>query len=311
MALSQRRHSTTPTFAVLTSGERHAVPPAIVDLPPFPPVAQKLLLLIENPKVGLKEVGEIIRLDAAMTSNLLRLANSAMFGCRAEVATPLQALALLGIGKVRDLIITTAMTVYMGSPMNELSRTVMKRCWRHNLATALVSGEVANAAGLNRHTAYLGGLLHEVGRLALLRAFPGRYPSVLEKGTADDVSLWQTEAVLLGMSHREAGNWLAEQWQFPADLRQLFRELALAAAEDAEPSQPGHPSLCSLVEIGSALAGALGFPALGAEQPEDRESLLAKLPAGARQELGRKHASFWADIATRIRVIESSLALWE
>jgi HD-like signal output (HDOD) protein len=101
-------------------------------LRPFPPAACKLIRLINNEKVDFRDVSNVIAADAAFSSQVLRLANSALIGGRYEIASVLQALSVVGVDRLRDLVVTVALKNFMGDTDN----ACLLRCWRHNLATA-------------------------------------------------------------------------------------------------------------------------------------------------------------------------------
>src|SRR5262249_16568062 len=79
------------------------------EVPPFRPVAVQLLNVVSDISQPLANVVSLLRTDSVLTAEVLRLANSPLMGCRAEIKNILQALAFLGLERVNSLIITTAM----------------------------------------------------------------------------------------------------------------------------------------------------------------------------------------------------------
>jgi len=75
----------------------------------------------------------VLRVDGAFSSQVLRLANSALLGGRYEVTSIMQALAVIGVDRVRDIVVTVALMNFMGDADSEL----LRRLWRHNLATGI------------------------------------------------------------------------------------------------------------------------------------------------------------------------------
>ena len=138
------------------------------EVPPFRPVAVQLLNLVSDISQPLARVVSLLRTDAVLTAEVLRLANSPLLGCRSEIKNILQALAFLGMERVNSLIVTTAMRGLAGPASGNLARS----CWRHNLATAVICERLAPALRISQERGYMAGLIHDIGRLALLRAFP-------------------------------------------------------------------------------------------------------------------------------------------
>ena len=106
----------------------------IQTLRPFPAVACHLMKLVDGAtKVDFGEVSRVLMADAAFSSQVLRVANSALFGARYEIKSILQALCVVGVDRLHDLVVTIALKDYVGRGDN----LFLDRCWRHNLATAL------------------------------------------------------------------------------------------------------------------------------------------------------------------------------
>src|SRR5215472_183383 len=161
---------------------RVATPWALKDLPPYRPVAKKLMLLAAKMDVPLEEVQQVLRTDAAFTADVLRLANSPLIGMRVQISSVMQAVMMLGLERIKALATTLALRTFLTSGAASES---LVGCWRHNLATAVVCDSLARILHLDRDSCYTAGLLHDIGRLAFLRAFPGEYENILEHAIGD------------------------------------------------------------------------------------------------------------------------------
>ena len=219
------------------------------EVPPFRPVAVQLLNLVSDISQPLASVVSLLRTDAVLTAEVLRLANSPLLGCRSEIKNIMQALAFLGMERVNSLIVTTAMRGVAGPSSANLARA----CWRHNLATAVICERLAPPIRISRERGYMSGLIHDIGRLALLRAFPN-YETALTKAAAEGRDLLAIEKGLYGMDHTEAGSWLLAQWGCPLDLQTV-------AALHENPAAAGGPdrNLVCLVGVSSQLADLMDF----------------------------------------------------
>jgi putative nucleotidyltransferase with HDIG domain len=217
---------------------------ALKNLPPFPPVASKAMGLLANEFVVYEEVADTLKTDAALSAEVLRLANSALFGARYRVNTIPQALSYLGTRRVTSLLFTLSMSKLLKRAQ---SRESIRRCWHHNLACALAAKEFAKSFGRNAEEGYNAGLFHDIGRLALLVMHPTLYDQLV----AQDGALQDIERAHFGVDHCEAGAWLIEQWKLPL----AFVEVALnhhAPKSDAD-------ELTMLVHAACVVADRLGF----------------------------------------------------
>src|SRR5271169_5867680 len=121
---------------ILSPGlKRIAQPWALKNLPPFRPVAMKLIRLAEQPNISLAKVQEILRTDATFSAEVLRLANSALISSRSEVFTVARAVEVLGLDRIKALAMTVALRDFV--PVGAASG-FLRECWRYNLATAIL-----------------------------------------------------------------------------------------------------------------------------------------------------------------------------
>ncbi|HEY6290612.1 MAG TPA: HDOD domain-containing protein [Terriglobia bacterium] len=117
-------------------------PWALINLPPFPGVAARILQLLSKDDAGMKDLAALIRTDIAFSSEILTLANSALFAFRTEINSILQATVLLGLGRVKAIALTVGMRSYV---TDSLKLPALLACWRHSLACAVLCEEMAPA----------------------------------------------------------------------------------------------------------------------------------------------------------------------
>ena len=243
---------------------------AIQTLRPFPAVACHLMKLVNGAeKVDFGEVSRVLMADAAFSSQVLRVANSALFGARYEVKSILQALCVVGVDRLRDLVVTVALKDYVGRHDN----LVLQRCWRHNLATALWCDALAGHCGIDRPIGYTAGILHDIGRIALLMSFPDEYAAFLDLSPAGDLDKLEAERKLCDADHCQVGDSLAMSWNFPPILSDV-----IGHHHDEITSET--PRVRLLVHAACAAANMSGFHAVGTGQPWDPAQLELLLPQG-------------------------------
>src|SRR5713226_5848275 len=178
------------------------------NLPPFPPVAGKVITLLGTASFSFKEVADTLKTDAALSGEVLRLANSALVGARYQVTTIPQALPLLGTTRLTGLLLTLSVSKFLKCTG---PRDSIRRSWHHNLACALAAKDFAQFFNRDPDEAYNAGLFHEIGRLALLVTQPALYEQMIASG-GDLLALERTH---FGLDHCEAGAWLIEHWRLP------------------------------------------------------------------------------------------------
>ena len=221
---------------------------AIRNLPPFSPIAVRVMLLLRQPDVSYREVADVLMLDAGFAAEVLRLANSAAAGCRFPTTSILQALTVLGIPRVSALTAALALSKFL-KPVSKLP--ALRCCWRHNLACAIASSRLADRYNLDPDFAYTFGLLHDIGRMGMLVAVPREYPMVIHRSGETSRCLIDLEFGTFGFDHREVGGWLTEQWNLPAEVA----EVSLHHGPGAAPSTP----LTKVVHEACLLANRIGF----------------------------------------------------
>ncbi|HTM51820.1 MAG TPA: HDOD domain-containing protein [Bryobacteraceae bacterium] len=115
---------------------------------------------------------QVLRTDAAFSAEVLKLGNSPLNACRGRISSVLQAVMMLGLERIKDLAATFSLRAFLeGGILNG----TLRDCWRHNLATAILAERLARFLLLDGDICYTAGLLHDIGRLALIRARPDKY----------------------------------------------------------------------------------------------------------------------------------------
>lgn len=252
-------------------------PPALLKIPAFPPIAIRLLHLVSDENVAISEVLDLLRVDPAFSAEILRRANSALYGFSSQISSLQHALVVLGLRRVKVLTMTVATGVYLKKAL-EIGE--LRRCWRHTLACALLTEELARACSIHVDLAYTAGLLHDVGRLGLLVAHPHQYSDFLqaagEKVAAEDsFDLLDYEQQVFGIDHCAAGNWLVGQWNLP-------QEFKLITGRHHDHPDGADFDLLALVHLGCQLASTLGFYVVNTNRFSSFEQIREALPQPAQ-----------------------------
>jgi putative nucleotidyltransferase with HDIG domain len=272
-------------------------PWALQDLPPFHPVARKLMLLAARDDVPLTRVEQVLRTDAAFASEVLRLANSPLIATRGGITSILQAVALLGVDHIKKLATTLVLRTFLTTGT---VRDSLRGCWHHNLATALICERLGHSVHLDSETCYTAGLLHDIGRLALLRKYPGKYERILAVKGVNDLDLLQLEKAEFDIDHCQAGAWILEQWEFPKELSQV------ASLHHRRPEN-GELGLLPVVYAGCRIADLSGFSVGNQRVSGDIAEIADVLPDKARQQVIGEFDGLAEEVAFKINAIECAL----
>jgi putative nucleotidyltransferase with HDIG domain len=192
--------------------------PVINSLPSLSAVVLDLLQSLGHEEVGNTLLAQKISQDQALSARTLKLANSSFYGSSFRSKTVHEAVAVLGSKTIRRL--ATASALIDGLQGGGRSGFDVTSLWRHSIATALCAAELAQATDGPSDIAYVAGLLHDVGRLALATHLPTEYQQAMAYRAEQDCSVLQAERQVLGTDHSAVGEALAQHWKLPEELQQ-------------------------------------------------------------------------------------------
>jgi putative nucleotidyltransferase with HDIG domain len=160
------------------------------------------------------EIAKIIEKDSSVTARILKVINSAFYGLSGHVSTVSQAVPLLGIQVVKNIVLTFSVLDIFSE--NKTPGFDFQKLWEHSFATAAASRLIA------RHVRYedgeealVAGLLHDIGILVFARHAFEDYREVLSARETTQRPLVEIEQEILGITHAETGALLAEKWKLP------------------------------------------------------------------------------------------------
>ncbi|MBI4773485.1 MAG: HDOD domain-containing protein [Deltaproteobacteria bacterium] len=195
----------------------------IDSLPPFPQVAQKVVILLNDPEYSSNEVVRVIELDPSITAEILRMCNSAYFGLSRRVGSVKQAVSMLGKKKLIQLVMASSCLRYFKKD-SEGYDLEGKELWRHSLACALTSQILQQRVDERpEHDAFTAGLLHDMGKLVLSEFVRAEIETILRLANDENYSFLEAEKKVLGMDHAELGARIAERWNFPDGICMAIR----------------------------------------------------------------------------------------
>ena len=221
----------------------------LCNLPRLNPNVTRLLALSASADAALEDFHALFGSDLSLAAELLRCANSVEFGQRARITSIPRALLLLGVERTRMLAATIAMGQYT---RRSAGRKEVQALWSHSLATAAIAEEIGRVFPARPDHLYTAGLTHDLGRAGLLLIGGKQYLEVLGRNYENMQEAQVLEKAMLGVTHCDAGLFLAQTWQFPAVLRQCIGFHHEEATRDDE--------LRRVVQSACFIASELGYP---------------------------------------------------
>jgi putative nucleotidyltransferase with HDIG domain len=255
----------------------HAPAVRLDALPPFRPVVNRLLAELSGEPSSFKRIRMLVSEDPALAAHVLKLANSALFGCRRRVSDLLTALTLIGLDRLRALVLTYGVR-HLFRPVARFAQC--QAIWRHSLATALLAADLSLEGSGDMMESYTAGLLHDLGRLVLLASAPQQYPALLGQAASPGQSC-VLEQELFGMTHSEAGARAMRRYELP-------EKLAAAALlhHHADPLALSHTDPeAALIASSCRLASSSGFPVIARPDCQVREAAIHEEDAESNDDL--------------------------
>lgn len=250
--MTNAAHQTVPVTAA--GMDSRITKKTLQALAPLPDIAMRLLALLDDPDVALREIANVAVRDVGISATMLRMANSPMFGLRGRVGSISDALRVIGTAQARLLVLASG-----------ISQAAQKELPHYGLAAGafmrhseLVANLTMYVAYEVRYTnignAYSAGLLHDIGKIVIngliQQQAPGRGATVEAEMRRLGGSLLEAEVSLCGSTHAQVGSQLGELWSLPAELSQAL------ALHHAEPTPENERTLAWCVSVANSVAGA-------------------------------------------------------
>lgn len=216
-------------------------------LPVVPELAARLIQTFNQDDVDLFKIASEIEHDPILTGRLLSQANSSFFRLSRPVATVRDAVMVLGLNKVRALVIGAA----MNASFHAVSGIHLDRFWQYSFAAASLAKLISTPRRLDENLAFTAALLHGVGKLVMHMGMPETMRSLDQQSALLALDRSQAEYQALGYSYAEAGAALGSYWRLPKLLVSAINQHAAPLEHD--PVEP----LSALVHMASWRARVL------------------------------------------------------
>ncbi len=193
----------------------------IEDIGVLPTVVAKINALADDPSTDADRVARLILRDPSLTSKILHIINSSFYGLRQEVRSIQHAVAYLGIQQVRNLVVSSTL---IESFRFDHGIVEPRAIWEHSLGCAIGSKRMGDMLpGIDGDLVYLGGLLHDLGRIVMISQFSGPYREVINNCERGLCTLREAEQARFDGSHEEIGEAVGRAWGFSDAVLTIIR----------------------------------------------------------------------------------------
>ncbi|MEL7497668.1 MAG: HDOD domain-containing protein [Planctomycetota bacterium] len=194
---------------------------SIFELRPFPAIAIRVSQSCSNPDTTTRELAEIVESDATFATKIMRVVNSSLFACTREITTIRQALVILGRRSVVELVMSIAAQRVFYT--EDTTRQARLEIFEHSLACAVVGRSLVSfqQLSIDGGSAFLAGVVHDIGKLIFLDLAPNVYPRLLA-AVDPSMSAAEAEQRLFGANHAMLGELLAKTWGLSTNITDVI-----------------------------------------------------------------------------------------
>ena len=240
-------------------------------LPPFSPILNQLLADLGRENVSYSKLSDLIEKDAVIAGNVLRLVNSGMYGRRAEINSVRNAVALLGLNKLRNTVLGLSVS-RMWSQMKIAEGFSAKRLNLHSVATAILADHLASALPVSyAEGAFLAGLFHDLGKMLIAVGLSEEYGHVQYRYKVSDIPYRDCEYEILGLTHEELSAVAVASWNLPEPIQTavLFHH---RPTHDTPKGGPGMIPLSHVISAADHYVNGIGIMVQDKMRECDRQS---------------------------------------
>jgi putative nucleotidyltransferase with HDIG domain len=186
-------------------------------LPPSFQLLPKLILLLEDVESNADALADLIRVDAGLTADILRVGNSAVYAQAYRAENIQQAILRIGFKEVHRVLMGVIASPVLNDPQSAYAQKGAD-LWNHSLAAAVSSEFVASPAGIDTDLAFTAALVHDIGKVVLSHAVPKQTAEAQTAATERNQPLYLAERTILKTDHAAVGGRLLDRWGFPKNI---------------------------------------------------------------------------------------------
>lgn len=215
--------------------------------PVLPTNVMRLIQVTGNPECSVSDVVEVIQADQSLSLTILKFANSVLFGRPQKVETIKMAVVILGFNEVQRIAMAKALL----NSFNKIARqhkSVVDGFWHHSFVCGVGARHIATELGAAGESAFMGGLIHDIGKLIMLETFNEDYPPERWMTGLSDEEKLNKELHFFSFTHDMLGAQLLQKWLFPESL------ISTVACHHRPAEASGRSDLAAVVQLADILA---------------------------------------------------------
>lgn len=195
----------------------------IDSLKPVPQVANKVMSIAKDPNSSMADLSKVIIYDAAVTANLLKVANSAYFGMSGKVNSVHQAIVYMGMSQVIDLVTLASSSEDLKSAQEGYDLDAGE-LWKYSISSALIARDLAEKKrAQDSNLIFTAALLKDIGKVILSQHVGDSYEKINTLVAEEGFSFREAEKEVIGIDHAELGGMVAETWKFSQKMVEIIR----------------------------------------------------------------------------------------
>lgn len=215
-------------------------------LPSMPKVVQELIASLVKDDIDIGTLVDKIKQDQALSARVLQMANSSAYGASQKIGSIDKAVTMIGLSSLRSVVIASGMS----RSISKVEGVDLTAFWRYAQISAGAARSFGKREGVNPEFAYTAGLMHRLGQLIIIMAYPAAARQFTRPGGPTGRALMKLEESLIGVDHAQAGAELATRWQFPEDIANAIRWYA-------EPLNPAAGMMAAVVAVATQVTAGL------------------------------------------------------
>ncbi|UCG08827.1 MAG: HDOD domain-containing protein [Desulfobacterales bacterium] len=245
---SQKDHNNNKGFLKKLSEKK-------INLPEIPSIVSELNEVISNPLSSAEDIANVVNKSPSLTATLLRIVNSALYGCPSKIDKVSQAVTLIGTKEIFGLAVgISVLSIFKKIPKEIIN---MYSFLRHSIACGIVSRILAAHKNLpHTEQLFVSGLLHDLGRVLLYIYSPDDSLRILHNSRKSEKLLFEEENEYLGCNHTHIVQYLMQHWKLPIILENnVFYH--------HNPIEAQNPVPATIVHLADIMVNALGMGSSG------------------------------------------------
>lgn len=189
----------------------------VYNLPAMSSTMLEVSKLLDDPSTNTSMLSKMIGKDQGLSTKILSIANSPLYGLTRKVSTIDFAILIIGYQDIKNIVVALTM---VDSFKNQSDKYLdQQKFWKHSMLSGTACKRVAEDLGFRIGSeAFVAGLLHDLGIPVMHKFFANEFKAIVDEFSENNVPILEAETAQLGMSHQDIGAFLAAKWHLPEHL---------------------------------------------------------------------------------------------